>query len=79
MGDGSLCYACNKRHDNARMIDGMWIHSEEYRRACEAKYVLSRKSKKVRQEYLSLVEQKRGEVARRELEQEILRLYNKGD
>ena len=66
MGDGSLCYACGQRHDNARMIDGMWLQSEEYRRACEARYLLT-KSVRWRQSYLEKVEEQRGNNAKRQL------------
>jgi hypothetical protein len=48
------------------MIDGMWIHSEEYRRACEARFLLT-KSVKWRQAYLERVEEKRGASAKRQL------------
>ena len=66
MGDGSLCYACGKRHDNARMIDGMWLQSEEYRSACEARFLLT-KSVRWRLAYLDKVEEKRGNKAKRQL------------
>jgi hypothetical protein len=53
----------------------MDLMSEEWRRICEATSTL-KTSLKARHRYLNLVEQKRGKLARKELEAEILKQWN---
>lgn len=43
---------------------------------CEAQYVLAKRSKEARQDYLALVEQKRGIDGKKQLETEIMRWWN---
>jgi len=50
-------------------------YSEDWRRICEATSTL-KTEKQQRIKYLNLVEEKRGIVARRELEVEILKQWN---
>lgn len=84
MGDGTrsgvdrrdVCYACGQRHANACLIklpDGreVGLQSEDYRRWCEAKWVLQLLHRKWQREYLDKVEQKRGEQARYSLIEDI--------
>ena len=87
MGDGTrtdadgrdVCFACNQRHDNARLVtlpDGteVGLQSKEYALYCEAKTVLSW-TKVRRTEYLERVEKARGVAGREALAKEILRWY----
>lgn len=53
----------------------MDTYSEDWRRICEATSTL-KTEKQQRIKYLNLVEEKRGIVARRELEVEILKQWN---
>lgn len=50
------------------------FYSEEWRKECEARYVLS-KPLNDRRKYLADVEEKRGKESRFELEKEITRLW----
>ena len=75
----NVCFACNQRHDNARLItlpDGteVGLQSREYALYCESKTVLSW-TKPRRTEYLEQVEKARGSAGREELAKEILRWY----
>ena len=87
MGDGTrftddgrdVCFACNQRHDNARLVtlpDGteVGLQSKEYALYCEAITVLSW-TKVRRTEYLERVEKARGVAGREALAKEILRWY----
>lgn len=89
MGDGTrddldgrlTCYACGARHDNASaksLPDGtiVGLQSKEYALFCEAKFVIKMRSKKARQNYLDLVEQKRGIDGKNQLAKEIMRWWN---
>lgn len=76
-----LCHACGTQH-GARLItllDGRVVgsQSEEYRRHCEAMYVLRKyRGKKNRVAYLDDVARLRGQRARQELRDEMYRIYN---
>ena len=87
MGDGTrtdadgrdVCFACQQRHDNARLVtlpDGatVGLQSKEYALYCEAITVLSW-TKVKRTEYLERVEKARGVAGREALAKEILRWY----
>ena len=80
--DGRLtCYACRERHNNAvakSLPDGtiVGLQSKEYTLFCEAKFVIKMRSKKARQNYLDLVEQKRGIDGKNQLAKEIMRWWN---
>jgi hypothetical protein len=52
-----------------------YSYSEEFRRVCEATSTLKTELKQ-RRKYLDLVEEKRGKIARTELEQEIIKQFN---
>lgn len=75
------CHGCGHIHPNARLVelsDGRVVgsYSEEYRRYCEAVWVLKKKrSKRTRIEYLDGVAEKRGRKAREELREEMLRIW----
>ena len=49
--------------------------TDQKRKQYEAKHVLSFPTKAARREYLDLVEKKRGEMARKELEAEIMKQW----
>ena len=72
------CYSCGAIHRGARLVslpDGRVVgsYSEEFRRHCEAKWVLKRfRVKRTRQEYLAKVQELRGAQAMLELRQEML-------
>lgn len=76
------CHACGGIHRNARLLelpDGRVVgnYSEDYRRYCEAVWVLKKKrSKRTRLEYLDAVAEKRGVQARVELREEMLRIWD---
>ena len=81
-GDERLkCVACGKVHSHARIVkteDGreMGNYSEEWRRYCEAKWVLKRyRSKRTRQEYLNEVEKERGYQPKMDLRDEMLKIW----
>ncbi len=60
------------------LADGRVVgnYSEDYRRYCEAVWVLKKKrSKRTRIEYLDAVEEKRGVKARLELREEMMKLW----
>jgi len=73
-----VCFACGRRHDNARLISlptgTVGLQSREYALYCEAQTVL-RWSLKKRREHLEQVEKARGMPARRELEEEMKRCF----
>ena len=54
----------------------VYAEHEAFRMACEARWVLSMPSRDDRRAYLTLVEAKRGEAARRRLEREIKKIYD---
>ena len=58
---------------NPSRID--YTYSEEWRRICEATSTL-KTSLQQRRKYLDLVEEKRGKIARTELEQEMIKQFN---
>lgn len=76
-----VCHSCGAVHRWARLVDlpdGRIVgnHSEEYRRYCEAVWVLKRyRVKRTRQEYLAAVKEKRGMEAMLELREEMLRVW----
>ena len=76
------CSACGAVHRGARLVDlpdGRILgnYSEEYRRFCEAVWVLKRfRVKRTRQEYLAGVQEKRGLQAMLDLRQEMLRVWD---
>jgi hypothetical protein len=76
------CRSCGQVHPNAKIIkvpDGreMGSYSEEYRRYCEASWVLrKRRNRKTRTAYLDLVGQKRGAMAAYELREEMVRQWH---
>lgn len=80
--DRLRCHGCGDIHPGARLVelsDGRVVgsYSEEYRRYCEAVWVLKKKrSKRTRIEYLDAVEEKRGIKARTELREEMMRIWN---
>lgn len=73
--------ACGEVHPQARIVslpDGreMGNYTEDYRRYCEAKFVLKRyRSKRTRQEYLDGVERERGYQAKMDLRNEMLKIW----
>lgn len=75
------CPACGEVHKGAKMValeygGEVSNHSEEWRKHCEARWVLKKKkTKNTRQAYLSLVIEKRGEPAARELREEMMRIW----
>ena len=74
-----VCFACNQRHDNARLVtlpDGtvVGLQSKAYTLYCEAQTVLSW-TKPRRTEYLERVEKARGAAGREELAKEIWRQH----
>jgi hypothetical protein len=54
-----------------------YTSSEEWRRICEARYVLAKPDKQSRHAYLSMVEKARGQPARKELEDEVMREWER--
>jgi len=52
-----------------------YSYSEEFRRICEATTTLKTNLQQ-RRKYLDLVEEKRGKIARTELEQEMIKQFN---
>jgi hypothetical protein len=73
-----VCFACGRRHDNARLISlptgTVGLQSREYALYCEAQTVLRWPLRK-RREHLEQVEKARGMPARRELEEEMKRCF----
>ena len=75
------CHACGEVHERARIVttvDGreMGNYSGEWRRYCEAKYVLKTfRSKRTRQGYLHRIQEIRVEHAMWELREEMMRLW----
>jgi ribosomal protein S17E len=75
------CPACGCIHQSARLValeygGQVSNHSEEWRKHCEARWVLKKKkTKNTRQGYLSVVIEKRGEQAARELREEMMRIW----
>lgn len=81
-GDVRLrCHGCGEVHEGARIVrtvDGreMGNYSEQWRRYCEAKWVLKKyRTKNTRRKYLLLVEAARGTEAANELRAEMLLQY----
>lgn len=76
------CHACQQVHPNAKLVkteDGrhLGLQSEEYRRYCEAKWVLGRfRTKLTRQKYLANIQATRDQTAAVELREEMLRIWN---
>lgn len=54
------------------------FYTDQYRIQCEARHVLAFPTREDRREYLGMVEKKRGEPARRILEQEIMKQWKEG-
>ena len=52
--------------------------TEQRRKECEARHVLSWPTKQVRRDYLDMVEAKRGKKARQELEAEMIKQWKRG-
>lgn len=79
--DRLRCYGCGHIHPGSRLIelsDGRVVgsYSDDYRRYCEAVWVLKKKrSKRTRIEYLDAVAERRGEKARQELREEMLKIW----
>lgn len=79
--DRLRCYGCGDIHPGSRLIelsDGRVVgsYSDDYRRYCEAVWVLKKKrSKRTRIEYLDAVAERRGEKARQELREEMMRIW----
>ena len=75
------CHACGEFHENARLVkteDGrqLGLQSEEFRKYCEAKWVLGKyRSKLTRRKYLANVETTRNQKAAVELREEMLRIW----
>ena len=75
------CRACGEVHPDAKIIkvaDGreMGSYSEEYRRYCEASWVLrKRRNRKTRTAYLDLIGQGRGPAAAHELREEMIKQW----
>jgi len=59
--------------DNSHVME--YKKSERFRAICEATSTLKTELKQ-RRKYLDLVEEKRGKIARAELEQEIIKQFN---
>lgn len=76
-----LCYACGEVHERAKIVktmDGREVgnYSEEWRRYCEAKYVLKQfRTKRTRMGYLNRIQEIRGEQAMWQLREEMMRLW----
>lgn len=72
-----VCHQCGQIHAGSRLVtlpDGRVVgsYSEEYRRHCEAKWVLKKKrTKNTRQAYLVAVQEQRGQQAAYELREEM--------
>lgn len=75
------CMACGQVHSGSRLValeygGQVGNHSEEWRRHCEARWVLKKKrTKNTRQAYLAAVIEQRGEPAARELREEMMRIW----
>lgn len=75
------CPACGEVHQGAKMValeygGQVSNYSEEWRKHCEARWVLKKKkTKNTRQGYLSVVIEKRGEQAARELREEMFKIW----
>ena len=75
------CHSCGAVHKWAKLVelpDGRVVgnYSEEYRRYGEARWVLRKfRSKSTRLKYLAAVEEKRGAQARRELREEMMKIW----
>ena len=75
------CMACGQVHSGSRLValeygGKVGNHSEEWRRHCEARWVLKKKrTKNTRQAYLAAVIEQRGEPAARELREEMMRIW----
>ena len=75
------CHACGEVHERAKIVktvDGreMGNYSGEWRRYCEARYVLKQfRSKRTRQGYLQRIGEIRGPQAAAELRAEMLLLW----
>ena len=75
------CYSCGAIHRGARLVDlpdgrSVGSYSEEFRRHCEAVWVLRKyRVKRTRQEYLAGVAEKRGQQAMVELREEMLAIW----
>lgn len=73
---------CGQVHAGAKVVrvpDGreMGTYTEEWRRYCEATWLLRKKrAKRTRQDYLDLVQEKRGVQARLDLREELLIIWN---
>ena len=80
--DPLACPQCGRVHSAARMVRLSYgavvsSYSEDYRRYCEASWVLKKfRSKRTRVEHLAAVARRRGEQAAAELRAEMLRVYN---
>lgn len=77
-----VCMACGEIHAGSRLVtlpDGRVVgsHSEDYRRYCEAKWVLKKKrTKNTRQAYLVAVQEQRGLQAAIELREEMKTIWH---
>jgi hypothetical protein len=75
------CLGCGKVHPGAKVVrvpDGreMGTYTEEWRQYCEATWLLRKKrTKHTRQDYLDLVQEKRGVQARLDLREELLIIW----
>ena len=75
-----VCHACGHVHAGAKLTtteDGreLGTYSEEWRRYCEARRVLRKRSKQSLNAYLDKVQELRGIEARLELREEMARLW----
>lgn len=71
--------ACSWQPSIVTLADGRQVpsDSEEWRAECEARFVLNMPNKPLRLEFLDKIEKRRGEVARRDLEQRIMDLWRR--
>ena len=75
-----ICRACGQVHAGAKLAkteDGreLGTYSEEWRRYCEAKRVLRKRTPKALNAYLDKIQELRGVEARIELREEMARLW----
>jgi hypothetical protein len=74
------CLGCeNITYKPVTLADGRVVCNtcEEWRHECEVRSVMGMRSKKARQDYLHLVEEKRGTQAVERIKADVLRLWDK--
>lgn len=71
--------ACNWKPSTVTLVDGTQVlsDSEEWRAECEARHILNLDNIGERHKMLDMIEKRRGQPARKDLEVRILYLWNK--